>query len=109
MDNMTKLAVLLAKADIPFELRGITCGDSSATVQICSPSVENCLIDAICHHYSYGGDQVCWKSSAQAWTMLSAGLAQRKHLLTLKKLLRSRESNLPVFPLFRCKTSKNMY
>ena len=57
MDNMTKLAVLLAKADIPFELRGMTCGNTSATVQICSPSVDNCLIDAICHRYSYGGDK----------------------------------------------------
>lgn len=57
MDNMTKLAALLAKADIPFELRGLTCGNTSATVQICSPSANDCIIDAICHHYSYGGDQ----------------------------------------------------
>ena len=52
---MTKLAVLLTKADIPFELRGQISTLDTASVQICSPSVDNCLIDAICHHYSYGG------------------------------------------------------
>lgn len=78
---MTKLAVLLAKADIPFELRGITCGDAAASVQICSPSVDNCLIDAICHQYSYGGkeglleilgtgldDVAGWLSAEEAFT-----------------------------------------
>lgn len=57
MDNMTKLAVLLTKADIPFELRGQISTLDTASVQICSPSVDNCLIDAICHQYSYGGNQ----------------------------------------------------
>ena len=57
MDNMTKLAVLLAKADIPFELRGQDCSGIYATVQICSPSVDDCRIDAICHQYSYGGNE----------------------------------------------------
>lgn len=81
MDNMTKLAVLLAKADIPFELRGQMGALDEATAQICSPSVNNCLIDAICHHYSYGGDQglleilavgledvVGWLSAEEAFT-----------------------------------------
>lgn len=57
MDNMTKLAVLLAKADIPFELRGRIYEVDTASVQIFAPSVDNCLIDAVCHHYSYGGDK----------------------------------------------------
>lgn len=77
---MTKLAVLLAKADIPFELRGMTCGDATASVQICSPSIDNCYIDAICHQYSYGGreglleilggdleDVVGWLSAEEAF------------------------------------------
>ena len=54
---MTKLAVLLTKADIPFELRGQISTLDTASVQICSPSVDNCLIDAVCHQYSYGGNQ----------------------------------------------------
>lgn len=82
MDNITKLAVLLAKADNPFELRGQNCGVGVyATVQICSPSTTNCLIDAICHHHSYGGreglleimgvgsgDVVGWLSAEEAFT-----------------------------------------
>lgn len=76
---MTKLAVLLAKADIPFELRGQNCGGTLASVQICSPSVDDCRIDAICHYYSYGGkeglleimgagDVVGWLSAEEAFT-----------------------------------------
>ena len=80
MDNMTKLAVLLAKADIPFELRGQISTVDTASVQICSPSADNCLIDAICHYYSYGGreglleilaegldDVVGWLSAEEAF------------------------------------------
>ena len=78
---MTKLAVLLVKADIPFELRGQISTLDTASVQICSPSVDNCLIDAICHYYSYGGreglleimgvgleDVVGWLSAEEAFT-----------------------------------------
>ena len=54
--EITKLAVLLAKEDIPFELVAWDCG-GEATIQIASPSKENCVVDAICHKYSYGGKQ----------------------------------------------------
>ena len=54
--EMTKLAVLLAKADIPFELASFTiCGEP--TIQIASPSKESCIIDAVCHNFSYGGKE----------------------------------------------------
>lgn len=54
MTEMTKLATLLAKADIPFELVAWVCNDEP-TIQICSPSRVDCLVDAVCHHFSYGG------------------------------------------------------
>ena len=56
MNEMTKLACLLAKANIPFELYPFTiCGEAS--VQIASPNKENCVVDAVCHAFSYGGKE----------------------------------------------------
>ena len=52
--EITKLAVLLAKADIPFELVAWTT-NGEPTIQIASPSKENCTVDAVCHQFSYGG------------------------------------------------------
>lgn len=65
MTEMNKLIKLLAKADIPFEVRGIKSVDLDAdwkggkveyeaSIQIVSPSVDNWKIDAICHSGSYG-------------------------------------------------------
>ena len=65
MNEMNKLIKLLAKADIPFEVRGQTFPDLDAArngkgfekkayVQIISPSEEDWKIDAIWHPGSYG-------------------------------------------------------
>lgn len=52
--EMTKLAVMLAKANIPFELHTwSTCNEDC--LQIASPSKENMVVDAVCHKFSYGG------------------------------------------------------
>ncbi len=48
--NMEKLAAKLVEAKIDFQTRIIF-----DTVQICIPSVEECVIDAISHEHSYGG------------------------------------------------------
>lgn len=53
MPEITKLAILLAKNNVPFELVAWDCG--GPTIQIASPSKENCVVDAICYKYSYGG------------------------------------------------------
>lgn len=52
--EMTKLARLLAKADIPFELIAWECG-GEPTWQIASPDRAHCRVDAVSHKYSYGG------------------------------------------------------
>lgn len=57
MNEMNKLIKLLVKADIPFEVRPFPSalqgyGD---TLQILSPTLENCKIDAVSHQGSYGG------------------------------------------------------
>ena len=54
-NEMTRLAILLAKADIPFELNAIQDSIDSFSVQIVSPSINICKIDAVCHKRSYGG------------------------------------------------------
>lgn len=55
--EMTRLAVLLAKADIPFELVALSEKfGGEASVQIVAPNRENGIIDAICHQRSYGGN-----------------------------------------------------
>jgi hypothetical protein len=53
--ELTKLACLLAKADIPFELVAWTLCDEP-TIQIAAPNKANCVIDAVCHAHSYGGN-----------------------------------------------------
>lgn len=52
MSEMSKLFLLLADADIPFETREIF-----GTMQICYPSFDDLICDAICHQYSYGYEQ----------------------------------------------------
>lgn len=52
MTEMSKLFLLLAEADIPFETREIY-----DTMQICYPSVEDTICDAICHEFSYGHEE----------------------------------------------------
>lgn len=68
MDEMNKLIKLLVQHNIPFEAMAIKTVDLDAyrdewksgkieyeaSIQICSPSVEDCKIDAICHSGSYG-------------------------------------------------------
>lgn len=65
MDEMSKLAYLLAKNGIPFQLVGQTFPDfdaarngkgfeTKAYIQVVSPSVADWKIDAICHPGSYG-------------------------------------------------------
>lgn len=56
MTEMTKLAVLLAQAGIPFELHPWVMNDEP-TIQIVSPSKDDCRVDAVCHHFSYGGQK----------------------------------------------------
>jgi len=56
MNEMTKLAVLLAKEDIPFELVSWSV-NGEATTSIVSPSQEDCIVDAVCHQFSYGGEE----------------------------------------------------
>ena len=62
MSEMNKLIKLLAKNDIPFEVRSINIlpyGEDypGSTIQICSPSDKNIWVDAICHRGSYGGKE----------------------------------------------------
>lgn len=51
--EIQKLATLLKQNNIPFELDTDVCGNKDN--QIFYPSRENCICDAICHEYSYGG------------------------------------------------------
>jgi len=52
--EMNKLIYLLAENKIPFEVAAHIF-NGEASIIICSPSVENCLIDAVSHNFSYGG------------------------------------------------------
>ena len=56
MDEMNNLITLLAKADIPFEVRPFPSDVQGwrETLQILSPSVEDCKIDAIYLAGTYG-------------------------------------------------------
>jgi len=53
MTEMNKLVALLAKNNIPFEIKAFDFLDKS-TWQICSPSIADTKVDAICHAGSYG-------------------------------------------------------
>lgn len=53
MTEMNKLAVLLANNNIPFEIKAFNFLDKP-TWQICSPSIADTKVDAICHAGSYG-------------------------------------------------------
>ena len=52
--EMNKLIHLLHENNIPFEVGAVIYHDEPC-VQIFSPSAKNCLIDAVSHYYSYGG------------------------------------------------------
>lgn len=52
--EISKLAALLGKYNIPFTICPQTLGEE-ISIQICSPNEKDCLIDAICHSYSFGG------------------------------------------------------
>ena len=54
MTEMTALACLLAKDNIPFEIIAWECG-GEPTLQIVSPNKETCRVDAVSHKYSCGG------------------------------------------------------
>lgn len=56
MTEMNKLVVLLAKNNIPFEIKAWDFIDKS-TWQICSPSIEDMKVDAVCHEGSYGHER----------------------------------------------------
>lgn len=56
MNEITKLAVLLAKENIPFEIHTWVVCDRPA-IQIASPSKDNMLVDAACSFITYGGDE----------------------------------------------------
>ena len=52
MTEMEKLALLLTKSNIPFQVT--SCWESP---QICYPSKANCICDAVCHSFSYGHEE----------------------------------------------------
>lgn len=54
MTEMNKLMWLLENANIPYE---IVYQDWTDSIQVWYPSKENAVCDAICHRYSYGGDE----------------------------------------------------
>lgn len=56
MSELGRLAKMLDIAGVPYELHRFSIGDMQ-TVQICSPNHENCVVDAVCHMYSYGGNE----------------------------------------------------
>ena len=54
MENeLKKLAELLTNANIPFEFNSIFGEDD----QICYPSYDNRICDAVCHEFSYGHEK----------------------------------------------------
>lgn len=54
--EMNKLMKMLVKAGIPFEIRPVdVLGEP--TLQICSPSVQDCVVDAVCNACAYGGKE----------------------------------------------------
>ena len=54
--EISKLVALLGKEGIPFELRGFLL-DNELSIQVISPSIDHWKIDAVCHAFSYGGEQ----------------------------------------------------
>ena len=51
--EIQKLTTLLKHNNIPFELDTDICGNKDN--QVFYPSRKECICDAICHEYSYGG------------------------------------------------------
>ena len=52
--ELSKLVIMLSKADIPFDLLTWNLYGEGA-LQVCSPSKDNCAVSAECHIFSYGG------------------------------------------------------
>lgn len=53
MTEMNKLIILLVRNNIPFEIRAWDICEKP-TWQICTPSLADQQIDAVCHEFSYG-------------------------------------------------------
>ena len=53
--EMNKLIRLLVEEGIPFEVHPWVI-NGEATFQIASPTKKDCIVDAVCHHFSYGGE-----------------------------------------------------
>lgn len=56
MTEITKLASMLAKADIPFEIVCWIVGEKPA-IQIASPSKSDCIVDAALTSFTYGAEK----------------------------------------------------
>ena len=56
MSEATKLTKLLAKNNIPYEISTFRLGDFPA-IKIACPSEAECVVDAVCHPFSYGGKE----------------------------------------------------
>ena len=56
LSQMNALIKKLAIADIPFEVRGFPSASDAmlGTLQVCAPSIEEPIIDIVCHGGSYG-------------------------------------------------------
>ena len=46
MKEITKLACMLAKADIPFEIVCWSVAEGKSAIQVASPNKESCVVDA---------------------------------------------------------------
>lgn len=53
--ELSKLAALLGKANIPFEIASWVMG-GEACLTLCSPSQKDCKVDAASHSFIYGGE-----------------------------------------------------
>jgi hypothetical protein len=56
MTEMNKLVILLTQHNIPFEIKAWNFLDKP-TWQICSPSIADIKVDAVCHAGSYGHEK----------------------------------------------------
>ena len=62
--ELNKLAVLLAKANIPFEIFPYYICNKSY-FQLCFPNKQNCIVDAVSTPFTYGGNngliEIMWE------------------------------------------------
>lgn len=57
MTEMEKLIKALEVLEIPHEVTLNYCDYNNPTPQVWYPAQENCIMDAISHKYSYGGEE----------------------------------------------------